>query len=653
MKTTSKRAGYAFVAALVASLVALSVLASCAGSAPVAPKAAIGDKRVVTILGSSDIHGYFVPWDYATDAAYPSGGLSKIATVVAAARAENPYVVVIDAGDLIQGNFTETFKADAKNPMVLGLNAVGYDLWVPGNHEFNFGMPVLQKAIKTFGGTVLGGNIFGTKDGEAYLPATTIIERGGVRIGFIGMTTPMTMQFEAGTDHLDGIEIRDPVEATREAVAALKGKVDVIIGILHMGEQNENAVPNTGVTDIIAGAPGMDVVFAGHMHQRIAGKDIGGTLVVEPYVYAQNLSRVDLSLEMTADGWKLAEKKPALIAMKDVASDPAIEAVYAPYHERLRADANSVIGKVVGGDLVDRDAIAGIPAVQVADSPLVTLFSDACLYYSEAQIVAIQIDNNAARLDSGDIKRKDIAFNYQYALGEITNYRFSGAELKAYMEWSADYFNTQRPGDVTVSFNPVRRASKYSTNDFFSGVSYDIDLSKPYGQRVVNLKLANGASVGPEDTVVLGMNSYRLAQLVGKGGCLEGKSFAPIADTKTMFGEDDGIIRALIVRYIKEVRNGVVEAKDDRNWRLVGLDPALERERAIVADLLNRGVIKVPASKGFTNVASINVAGKVAASDAEYAALIAKYEAALSAATGDEARESARTDLELVKALRK
>ena len=83
------------------------------------------------------------------------------------------------------------------------------------------------------------------------------------------------------------------------------------------------------------------------------------------------------------------------------------------------------------------------------------------------------------------------------------------------------------------------------------------------------------------------------------------------------------------------------------------IDPALDRERAIVADLLNRGVIKVPASKGFTNVASINVAGKVAGSDAEYAALIAKYEAALSAATTDEARESARTDLELVKALRK
>jgi len=640
-----------------AAFIAMSLLAlsfsACSTTTVTAPVANLGEKRVVTILGSSDIHGYFVPWDYATDAAYPNGGLSKIASVVAKARTENPNVVVIDAGDLIQGNFTETFKAESRNPMVLGLNAIGYDLWVPGNHEFNFGMTVLNNAIKTFGGKVLAGNIYKTKDGKAFLPATAIIERGGIRIGFIGMTTPMTMEFERGTDHLDGIEIRKPLADTKSAIEALRGKVDVIVGILHMGEQNENAVPETGVTDIIMGAPGMDVVFAGHMHQRIAGKDIGGTLVVEPYVYAQNLSRVDLSFEMTADGWKLVDKKPTLIALTAEASDPALEAVYAPFHERLRADANSIIGKVTGGNLVERDAIVGIPTVQVRDTPLVTLFQDACLYYSKAQVVSLQIDNNAARLDAGDIKRKDIAFNYQYALGEISNYRFTGAELMAYMEWSADYFNTLKPGDVTVSFNPVRRASKYSTNDFFAGVTYTIDLTKPYGQRVQNLKLLDGTAITPETSVILGMNSYRLAQLVGKGGCLEGKTFKVLADTKTMFGEDDGIIRALIVRYIKEARNGVVEAKSDDNWTVAGLDPAYDRERKIVEDLLNRGIIKVPSSKGFTNVASINVAGKVALNDAEYTALVATYEAALAAATTDEAKAAARVDIELVKALKK
>lgn len=644
------------ILALAAALAVAFSLSGCAGgakasSAPTAAQAALGEKRTVTIFGSSDIHGYFLPWDYATDAAYPTGGLSKIATVVARERAANPNVVLVDAGDLIQGNFAEGFKAEKENPMMKGLNAIGYDVFVPGNHEFNFGMPVLNATLKAFKGKVLGGNIY-TNAGKPFLPAYAILERGGVKIGVIGMTTPMTMEFEAKSDHLKGIEIRDPVADTKAAIAALKGKVDVIVGVMHMGEADENGVPDTGVTDIIKAAPGLDVVFAGHMHLRLAGKTIGETLVVEPYVYAQNLSRVDLSFERTASGWKLVDRKPTLVALAAEVSDPALEKVYAPYHEKLRADANSVVGAVVGGDLVARDAVKGIPTVQVEDTPLVTLFSDACLYYSKAEVVSLQIDNNAARLDRGDIKRKDIAFNYQYALGEITNYRFTGAELKAYMEWSADYFNSLKPGDVTVSFNPVRRASKYSTNDFFAGVSYTIDLTKPYGDRVQGLKFADGRTIGPDTSLVLGMNSYRLAQLVGKGGCLEGKTFKPLTDTKTVFGEDDGIIRALIVRYIKEVKKGVVEARCDNNWKLVGLDPSLERERKIVEALVNSGAIAVPSSKGFTNVASINVAGKVAATQAEYDALVAKVQAALEAAATDEAKAAAKADLELIKALK-
>ena len=175
--------------ALAAALAFAFSLAGCAGgakAAPIAPQASVGEKRTVTIFGSSDIHGYFLPWDYATDAAFPTGGLSKIATVVARERATNPNVVVVDAGDLIQGNFAEGFKAEKENPMMKGLNAIGYDVFVPGNHEFNFGMSVLNNTLKTFKGKALGGNIH-TASGKPFLPAYTIVERGGVKVGIIGM----------------------------------------------------------------------------------------------------------------------------------------------------------------------------------------------------------------------------------------------------------------------------------------------------------------------------------------------------------------------------------------------------------------------------------------------------------------------------------
>lgn len=131
-------------------------------------------------------------------------------------------------------------------------------------------------------------------------------------------------------------------------------------------------------------------------------------------------------------------------------------------------------------------------------------------------MIALGIDNDKARLDVGPIKAKDIAYNYQYAGGEITVYQMTGADLKAYMEWVADYFNPVQDGDVTYSFNPARRSSKYSTNDFFAGVTYTIDLRQPVGQRITNLKLADGTVVQPDTEIRLGMNSYRMGHLTKK-----------------------------------------------------------------------------------------------------------------------------------------
>lgn len=607
--------------------------------------------KTLTILGSSDVHGYFLPWDYATDTAYPNGGLTKIASVARRIRASGSPLILLDAGDLIQGNFVETFKTDRENPMIKGLNTIGYDLWVPGNHEFDFSARTLYDAIDTFKGQTISANIF-RKNGSPLVAPTAIVERDGIKIGFVGLTTPMVMEFKAGSDILKELEVRAPVEAARSAVAALKGKVDAIVGVMHMGEANENEVPDTGVRDIIRKVPGFDVVFAAHMHLRVPGNTFEGVLVAEPYVYAQNLSKVDLSFEKKDSRWVLTGKKSELLAMAGEKSDPETEAVYSPYHTILRQDANTVIGKAVGGHLVPRDTVKGFPAAQMADSPMVTLFHAACLEYSHADVVAIQIDNFAARMDEGEIKRKDIAFNYQYAGGEISTYRVTGADLKVYMEWAADYFNTLKPGDVTYSFNPVRRGSKYSTNDFFGGVRYVIDLTKGYGERIVGLMFSDGRHIGPDTPILLGMNSYRLAQLVAKGGIFQGRTFPLVSDTKVVYGEDEGLIRALIVQYVKDVKKGIVEARSDDNWHLAGIDPALNRERAIVEALLNAGTITVPASGVYGNTASISVSGKIAKTQEEYSTLMAQAEARLAAAKDEAAKVAAKTDIELIKALK-
>lgn len=562
----------------------------------------------ITILGTSDLHGTFVPWDYSTDTENLAGSLSQIATQVHKVRAQQPNVILVDAGDTIQGNFVETFKNDKTSPMILGFNALDYDVWVMGNHEFDFGLKALATPLNQFKGTALAGNIF-WDSGKPYLPAYKIVERQGVKIGIIGMDTPMTAEFAKGTDRIDGLTFTDPVQAVKKVIQQIHGQVDAIVLVAHMGIDNENQRPGTGVGDIARANPELAAIVAGHMHVKVDKEVINGVIVTEPDKYGRALSRIDLQFEQQNGKYVLINKDSYTYPIKGVSSDKKLEEIYQPFHTILRANANRPIAQLTGQDLVPPDAVKGIPQVHIQDTGISALYQEAARHYApKAQVIALQIDNDRPKLNVGTITAKDIAFNYQYAGGEITVYKLTGKELKKYMEWSADYFNQQHDGDVTYSFNPQRRSSKYSTNDFFDGVTYTIDLRKPVGQRITELKLNDGTPVTDSTPIQLGMNSYRMGHLTQKGGVLEGMQFPVLSDTKAEFGEEAGTIRNLTIRYLTEVKKGEYQGKAMHRWKLVGLE-GYERERKIVGKLLNDGKISVPTTDDgrYTNVASINV----------------------------------------------
>lgn len=564
----------------------------------------------ITILGTSDLHGTFVPWDYSTDTENLAGSLSQIATQVHKVRAQQPNVILVDAGDTIQGNFVETFKNDKTSPMILGFNALDYDVWVMGNHEFDFGLKALATPLSQFKGTALAGNIF-WDSGKPYLPAYKIVERQGVKIGIIGMDTPMTAEFAKGTDRIDGLTFTDPVQAVKTVIQQIHGQVDAIVLVAHMGIDNENQRPGTGVGDIARANPELAAIVAGHMHVKVDKEVINGVIVTEPDKYGRALSRIDLQFEQQNGKYVLINKDSYTYPIKGVTSDKKLEEIYQPFHTTLRANANRPIAQLTGQDLVPPDAVKGIPQVHIQDTGISALYQEAARHYApKAQVIALQIDNDKPKLNVGTITAKDIAFNYQYAGGEITVYQLTGKELKKYMEWSADYFNQQHDGDVTYSFNPQRRASKYSTNDFFDGVTYTIDLRQPVGQRITELKLNDGTPVTDSTPIQLGMNSYRMGHLTQKGGVLEGMQFPVLSDTKAEFGEEAGTIRNLTIRYLTEVKKGEYQGKTMQRWKLVGLE-GYERERKIVDQLLNDGKISVPTTDDgrYSNVASINVKG--------------------------------------------
>ncbi|MCS0350116.1 5'-nucleotidase C-terminal domain-containing protein [Vibrio ordalii] len=628
-------------------IVTSAILASIAASS----FAADGDIHQVTILGTSDIHGHFMPWDYAADKLNMQGSLSQIATKVKQIREQDKNVILVDAGDTIQGNFVETFKHEAVDPMMLGFNEMNYDVWVLGNHEFDFGLSVLNRSLTQFKGRALAGNIQ-RPDGNPFLPAATIIEKSGVKIGIIGMDTPMTQVFAEGTNRLEGMSFTNPTLEVKKVIGQIKNDVDAIVLVAHMGLDNENDIKDTGVSDIANANPEIDAIVAGHMHTKIDKAMVNGVIITEPDKYGRVLSRIDFQFEEKDGKYTLVHKDSFTYPIKGVDSDSKMETLYAPYHQRLRENANREIAILDGVDLVPDDEIRGIPQVHIQDTGISALFQEASFFYApKANVIALQIDNDQAQLDTGPIKAKDIAFNYQYAGGEITVYQMTGKELRTYMEWAAGYFNSVSPGDVTYSFDPKRRASKYSTNDFFAGVTYTIDLTQPAGKRIKDLRFAGGQPIDDTSDIRLGMNSYRMGHLTQKGGSLEGRSFPIIFDSEAEYGEEEGTIRNLTIRYLTQEKQGRYEGKPMQRWKLEGLQ-GYESERAIVKALINSGQIDVPSSDDgrYSNIASINVkallfTNKAAAEEAINARILQSSQAS------DAEKQRINRDIVLLKAL--
>ena len=569
--------------------------------------ASAGDTVQLTILGTSDVHGRFMPWDYATDTEDRSGSLVQLYTAIKKIRQETPNVILVDCGDSIQDNSVEQFNTKPHQPMMVAMNEMGYDTWTMGNHEFNFGLDVLKHVTDQFKGKNLCGNVY-YEDGRRYLPASAIIEKAGIKVGIIGLNTPMITEFEKDTDHLKGVTVTNPTKETRKIIEELKGKADILIGVMHMGLENENNHPDTSVTDVANANPELTAIVAGHMHKNVSSATVNGVLISEPYKYGQALTRIDLTLSRNNNRWEVTEKKAQTIPMKDYDSDGKLVELLAPYHIEARKLANEEIGTITGINMVPEDSMPGISEVQVNDTPLTNFFNEVQLYYSGADVTSVIISRDNAQMAVGPVHRKDIAFNYQYTGGETTVYEITGKDLRTYMEWSAEYFNQKQPGDIAPSYNPVRRASKYSTNDIFGGVKYVIDLTEPVGSRIKDLRLKRtGKVIKDTDKIKLGMNSYRMNQLTAKGGIFEDRHFPQLWTSLEAFGESDGTIRNMSIRYIKEVKKGVLTVKPVNDWHIDGFDRKSESYQK-AAKLLREGKLSLHNSSDgkYTNIASVN-----------------------------------------------
>lgn len=571
-------------------IVALVLTVAMAVGLALPAAAAVEESKTVTILQTSDLHGMVNPYDYASDKVSKTS-LAHAATVIKAERSKDPNLLLLDTGDTTQANYIQEFLNENPNPIIGALNYLDYDAWTLGNHEFNFGFSYVTKEISEFEGVTLAGNIY-KADGSRWIDAYHIFDVDGVKVAVFGIDAPHIPRWEkADPTHYDNMSFTSPMEETGKILKELDGKADVVIGSIHYGLEGEYGTEGVQALAETYGDR-IDALLIGHAH-AVVDETIGGIPVLEPGSNGQYVSKVTITLTGSGSGWTVDKSATTgeLLDCSAVTPDADFLAEFKSLHEKSLAMASREVGQVGKTFLDPVELLPGIPNAIIQDNPVIDLINKVQMEQTGADVSLAALFDSSSNLEAGPFLHRDSVKIYKYD-NTLFAVKVTGKQLKAIMERQAGgFFNQYQSGDVTVSFNPNIRMYNY---DEFAGVNYEIDISKPEGQRIQNVTY-QGKPLSDTQTLVLALNNYRYGGLVSAG---------LLNESDVVY--EGGAVRDMITDYVASLQ-GPLMPECDNNWKIVGADLS-DPQKDLIYEKVRSGEIAIPVSEdGRTpNVASLN-----------------------------------------------
>ncbi|HZE30352.1 MAG TPA: 5'-nucleotidase C-terminal domain-containing protein [Actinoallomurus sp.] len=546
----------------------------------------------ITVMGTSDIHSHAVDWDYYNDAAYSDSagnvvGLARVSSLVKQIRADRgrERTLLFDAGDTIQGTPLGFYYATVESitttgqihPMARQMNAIGFDAVALGNHEFNYGLPFLNKWISQMHAPVLGANaVHAGTDRPAFRPY--IIKKMHVpghppiRVGLLGLTNPGVAIWDKA--NVSGkLDFLDLIETAKKWVPIIRAQgVDVMVVSAHAGDSGLSSytgdIPVENASAMVAQqVPGIDAILFGHAHidvpERFVTNEISGETVVmsEPKCWGERLSVFDLTLTRDRGRWKVTGKSATTVNTNTVQEDPKLVAVVKKQHDAVVAYVNQDVATSTEAMSAAESCWKDTAILDYINVVQTAKVKEAIAGTANASLPVVSIAapfNRAATFPAGQVTIKDIAGLYIYdntLLGSI----LTGAQIKAYLEYSARYYK-QVAADAPV--DPASWTNAHDLPDYnydqFSGVTYDIDIAKAEGSRILNLAY-DGTAVGDDQQFVVAVNNYRQS---GGGG------FPHIATAPVVYNAQVAI-REAIVAYASAAKTIDPATFHVENWKLV------------------------------------------------------------------------------------
>lgn len=510
----------------------------------------------LVVAATTDVHGRLRGWDYYANAPDSVRGLSRAATIIdSLRRGASVSPVVVDAGDFLQGNpltyVAARVDSEMPHPVIAAMNAIMYDAVVIGNHEFNYGLPTLDRAVRQADFAMLAANVY-TPDGKQPFRPWAVSTRRGIKIAIVGATTPGAMLWDR--DNLAGkLVIRDIVPEVRTAVRdARDAGAVVVIVVVHSGlnEPSSYDTVSTGVGSENVAArlahevPGIDLLVYGHSHKEMADTVIGTTLLMQPRNWATSVAVAHLLIERRDGRWRVVAKRSQVVATARHRENPQVVAVTQEGHRAAVQYATTAIGTTPVAWRAD--------SARVAPTALIDFILDVERRASGAQLASTAAFSLDASLAAGPITVARLSALYPYD-NTLRAVKLSGAQLRAYLEQSARYF--RRNADGSIDVDPSIPGFNY---DIVGGVDYTIDVSKPIGERITTLDF-HGRPVAPTDTFTMALNNYRQT---GGGG------FAMLRDAPVVYDKQLEI-RQLLIDEVR--RKGTLSPSDyfHSNWRIV------------------------------------------------------------------------------------
>ncbi|MYZ33878.1 MULTISPECIES: 5'-nucleotidase C-terminal domain-containing protein [unclassified Streptomyces] len=529
-----------------------------------------------TVMGTTDLHGNVFNWDYFTDKEYDDSahndiGLAKISTLVNQIREAKGRrnTLLIDAGDTIQGTQLSyyyakvdpiTAKRGPVHPMAQAMNAMEYDAAALGNHEFNYGIPLLRKFEKQCDFPLLGANALDAKTLQPAFPPYVIkkmrvTHAKDVRVAILGLTNPGIAIWDKanvqGQMTFPGLE-----EQAAKWVPKLRSMgADVVIVSAHSGTSGTSSygdqVPyvENAATLVAEQVPGIDAILVGHAHseiaeRRVVNKETGKEVVLsEPSRWGMRLTTFDFDLVEEQGSWRVERVSAKVLNSNLVEEDPKIANLLIDEHRKAVEYVNQVIGT----------STATITTVDAPwkDEPIIDLINHVQSETVKAALAGTQwaalpvlsqasCFSRTAAIPAGQVTIKDAAGLYPFE-NTMEARLLTGAQIKEYLEFSARYYvQTPAGGPVDTSKLTNAQGTPDYNYDVVSGLTYDIDIAKPVGSRIVNLQF-EGAPLDPAAKFVFAVNNYRASG---------GGNFPHVATAQQLWSNSDEI-RNTIITWVK------------------------------------------------------------------------------------------------------